>query len=646
MPVLLPLNRVEVKRMAQFKREFRDLVGRVHYHVKQLFNPVAPAEMPGMGSIPGDNETLFRVWAPHAEHVFVVGTFNRWLPWQSPLAPEKDGYWSAVIPRAQSGDEYKYLIHHNSHSYLRPDPYGRTLTLPHQNTIIGCEPFDWLSPENGSAFMMPALEELVIYELHVGTFTTNGDGGVGTFAGMIEKLPYLQALGINAIELMPVKAFPGDYSWGYNPAHPFAITQTYGGRIALQQLVEAAHAHGIAVIVDVVYNHFGPQELSLWQFDGWQEHGRGGIYFYNDWRAKTPWAHTRPDYGRLPVRQFIRDNVFMWLEEFRVDGLRWDATNFIRNVQGHDADVGANIAEGWQMMQQINQEMKQCYPAKITIAEDLQGNAWITRTAAEQGAAFTAQWDSHFVHPIRQAVITSHDENRDMLAVSSALSFRYNHNVFERVIYTESHDEVANGKARVPEEISPGQSDNAFAAKRAALGAALVFSAPGIPMIFQGQEFLERGWFDDHVPLDWEKAGANQGIISLYRDLIALRRNIQGKTRGLTGQHINVFHLNNDDKLIAFHRWYAGGPGDDVVVIANFANRTHEGYSLGLPRPGLWQVRFNSDQTGYGAAFGGHHCPPIIAARMKSGREPIDGMSCWGNITIAPYSVLILSQGE
>jgi 1,4-alpha-glucan branching enzyme len=265
--------------------------------------------------------------------------------------------------------------------------------------------------------------------------------------------------------------------------------------------------------------------------------------------------------------------------------------------------------------------------------------------AEEQGASFTAQWDSHFVHPVRQAVITPRDEDRDMMAVGNALAFRYNSDAFQRVIYTESHDEVANGKARVPEEIAPGRADNLFASKRAALGAALVFTAPGIPMIFQGQEFLESGWFDDHVPLEWQKASINQGIVRLYQDLIRLRRNVKGVTRGLTGQHIHVFHLNHENKVIAFHRWREGGPGDDVIVIANFANRVHEGYTIGLPSPGLWRVRLNSDQLLYSAAFGNHHCPDVVAARMRIGREPIDGLPCWGNVTIAPYTVLILSQG-
>jgi 1,4-alpha-glucan branching enzyme len=460
----------------------------------------------------------------------------------------------------------------------------------------------------------------------------------------MERLPYLQKLGVNAIELMPVSAFPGDYSWGYNPAHPFAIAEIYGGRAALQALVQAAHAQGIAVIVDVVYNHFGPQELSLWQFDGWQEGNQGGIYFYNDWRAQTPWAHTRPDYGRSPVRQFIRDNVFMWFEEFQVDGLRWDATNFIRNVHGHDGDAGTNIADGWEMMRQINEEVQQHYPEKFSIAEDLQGNAWVTKSAEEMGAAFTAQWDSHFVHPIRQAVITPHDEDRDMTAVQDALTYSYNNDPFQRVIYTESHDEVANGKARVPEEITPGQADSPFARKRAALAAALVFTAPGMPMIFQGQEFLESGWFDDHVPLDWVKAEQNQGMVTFYQHLIRLRRNACGVTRGLTGTHINVFHVNDEEKLLAFHRWCDGGAGDDVIVMANFANRTLAGYSLGLPCPGVWQVRLNSDDQMYDATFGNHHCPPVVAAPMRKGHELIDGQPCWGNVTIAPYGVLVLSQ--
>jgi 1,4-alpha-glucan branching enzyme len=130
--------------------------------------------------------------------------------------------------------------------------------------------------------------ELVIYEMHVGTFHVKDEGRGGTFDTAIEKLPYLRELGINAVELMPVAEFSGDFSWGYNPAHPFAVESIYGGPDGLKRFIKAAHQHGIAVIVDVVYNHLGPSDLSLWQFDGWHENGKGGIYFYNDHRSHTP----------------------------------------------------------------------------------------------------------------------------------------------------------------------------------------------------------------------------------------------------------------------------------------------------------------------------------------------------------------------
>ena len=268
-------------------------------------------------------------------------------------------------------------------------------------------------------------------------------------------------------------------------------------------------------------------------------------------------------------------------------------------------------------MQWINQEVKVRYPEKIIIAEDLQNNATITDSPEQGGAGFTAQWDAQFVHPIRHAVIMAVDEDRDLTAVSAALTAQYNDTPWTRVIYTESHDEVANGKARVPEEIANGEADSVFAKKRSTLGAALVFTAPGIPMIFQGQEFLEDGWFDDHDPLDWQKADQHAGIFQLYRDLIRLRRNLDGSTRGLLGSHINVFHTNNEAKILAFHRWQDGGAGDDVIVAANFSNKSLPGYTIGLPQPGLWRVRLNKDNGRYDPAFINANCPDIIAAPAR-----------------------------
>lgn len=608
---------------------WREMIYRITRQMKGIFTPLHPSEQEGMGARPYTGGSAFRVWAPHADEVFVTGSFNNWSKEKHPLVSEGSGYWSADIDGAITGDEYRYLIHNEGRHLLRVDPYARKIAKENGNGVI-CE---ICRPDSGSSkSWMPQWNEMVIYELHVGTFGEGAKDARGQFEHVIAKLPYLQYLGINAIQIMPIAEFAGDYSWGYNPAHPFAITQTYGGKESFRQLVKAAHDAGIAVIVDVVYNHFGPDDLSLWQFDGWQEDGKGGIYFYNDWRSKTPWADTRPDYGRQEVRQYLRDNALMWMEEFQVDGLRWDATSYIRNAHGHEGDKESDISEGWDLMRWINDEINLRRPGALIIAEDMRGNEAITMSTNDGGAGFDSQWDERFVHPVRAAISGVKDEDRDMLAVASAISATYNGDVFKRVIYTESHDEVANGQARVPEEISPGDASSLAAKKRSTLGAGLVFTAPGIPMIFQGQEFIEDGWFADSKSLDWRKAKENGGIIKLYHDLIKLRRNCSGDSLGLTGQHTKVLLADNVQKLLVFHRWEFGGPGDDVLVIANFSHQTLDETAVPFPQDGLWNVRFNSDQQLYDPAFGG---TPHHDVKVKDGQTAV---------TVGPYSLLIYTQ--
>jgi 1,4-alpha-glucan branching enzyme len=480
---------------------------------------------------------------------------------------------------------------------------------------------------------------LVIYELHVGTFNTRPGGRPGSFRSVLRRLDHLQELGVSAIEVMPSKEFAADFSWGYNPAHLFAIETAYGGPRGFKRLIRAAHARGIAVIFDTVYNHFGPSDLDLWQFDGWSENGMGGIYFYNDGRATTPWGDTRPDFGRAEVRQFIRDNVLYWLEDFCLDGLRWDATAYIRNVLGNNDNPYNDLPDGWSLMQWINDETDARQPWKLQIAEDLRNNAWITRPTEQGGAGFDTQWDSEFVHPVRAALITMHDQDRDVRAVARAIGHGYGPEASRRVIYTESHDEVANGKARVPEEIWPGNAGSWASQKRATIGAALVMTSPGIPMIFQGQEFLEDRWFDDQDPLDWSKADRYVGILMLHRDLIRLRRNWYDTTRGLRGHHVNVFHQNDTDKVLAFHRWENGGPRDDVIVVVNLANRSYASYRIGFPRSGAWRVRFNSDWNGYSQDFGNHPSHDTVAEVGG-----IDGLPFSAKVALGPYTAVILSQ--
>lgn len=582
----------------------------------------------GFGAISYSGGTTFRVWAPFATQVTVAGSFNGWDTTKALLVREPGGDWSLDYRGVVPGQQYKFVVRNGSNTFWKNDPRARSLTNSAGNSIVyDGAAYTWTA--NG--FVMPTWNDLVVYELHIGTFNRTGSG-VGTFAMAEQKLDSLKDLGVNAIEVMPVAEFPGDSSWGYNPSYPFSVESAYGGPDAFKHFVDAAHARGIAVILDVVHNHYGPDDLDMWQFDGWSQNGWGGIYFYADERAVTPWGNTRPDYGRPEVQQYIRDNQSQWLNEFRLDGLRWDSV-----IDMHTTNLGDD-ANGWGLLEALNGDLSAGQPWKLNVAEDMQGNAWITKPTSQGGAGFGTQW-STFVHAVRPVLENTSDDARDMNAIAGALTEKFNTDVFQRVIYTESHDEDANGGARLPSEIDSGDPGSYWSRKRSTLGAALALTAPGIPMLFQGQEFLESGSFSDATPLDWSKATKYAGIRQLYKDLIALRKNAAGHSLGLTGQNLNLFHLDNTNKVVAYHRWMNGGSGDDVVVVLNFANTTWTNYRIGLPRTGKWTVAFDSDLQTYSSDYGNLTCPNPTGDDV-----PYDGLPTSAVVHLAPYSVLILTK--
>ncbi len=589
-----------------------------------------------MGAVPTEVGTVFRVWAPHADQVSVIGSFTPESEIGMPLQPEPDGYWSGLSPEAQVGDQYNFRIVNNlaGKTLVRIDPYARHVTSSVGRGIIESSHYDWGSSLD---FKPVALNEMVIYEIHVGTFNDAPGDPPGTFASAREKLDYLQDLGVNTLKILPIAEFAGDYSWGYNPSLIFAVESAYGGPQAFKDFVKAAHEHGLAVILDTVYNHLGPSDLDLWQFDGWSPHPHtGGSYFYNSWRARTNWAHTRPNFGLAPVRQYFINNAKFWFDDFKVDGLRWDSTVNMRTV---DNGRGARLPDGISLMQEINDIAHAYTPPKIIIAEDHRDNSTITRSTRTGGLGFDAQWDPKFVHAIRDAIIGASDADRDLDSIQASVSRRYSSNGFERVIYTESHDEVANGSARVAEQIWLFHADSWESRKRSTLGAALVFTSPGIPMLFQGQELLEDHWFEDNDPLEWSRLEQFPGIHALYRDLIHLRTNSAGLTRGLMGQHLNIFHLNPAAKVLASHRWDQGGPQDDVVVVINMTRKLWDHYEIGFPQAGSWRVRFNSDWQGYGPDYDNYLSPDVEAVAGTK-----DGLPYHGSLRLGPWTAIILSQ--
>ncbi len=585
-----------------------------------------------VGAVLSRNGVSFRVWAPFAKSVAVTGSFNNWG--KTAMTSEDAGYWYCHVPEAEAGQEYRYIIGTDQGELKRNDPRALHLNTSAGNSVIVDTSFDW----GDDHYVQRPVNQQVIYELYIGTFHRKDVAEIGTFATAAEKLDYLADLGVTTIELMPIGSTSPEQSWwGYIVDYIYAVESQYGGRRQFLEFVKAAHQRGMAVILDVVYNHFDSDpELGLWRFDGWyQGDDQGGIYFYSDWRAFTPWDgghNNRPDYGRPEVRDFILDNVRMWLQDCHIDGLRVDSTGFIRTANGVDHDPNVALADGWSLLQEITKLARKINPDSLLVAEDLCGNEYVTKPGADGGLGFSAQWELNMPYELRKCLEPADDHSRYLGDLVAALERYYNGDAFQRVIYSDSHDSAANGAERLNEEISPGHPASLYARRRSLLAAGIILTTPGIPMLLEGQEFMQGGSFNNWQALDWRLAEKYAGILLAHKHLIALRKNQYGHSRGLTGQSFRVLHLNEESKLFAYHRWDQGGAGDDVVVICNFANALQKDYVINFPRDGVWQVRFNSDWQGYSADF----------KNTELNEVKVEGGAA--EIIIGPYSMLILSQ--
>ena len=569
----------------------------------------------------------FCVWAPFAANVQVGGTFTPEGPIS--MTADGDGYWSVTVKDVEPGQQYKYYIETADGTILeKNDPRARAITSSDNGfSVIVDNDFDWGS----DTFTPPSKDRQIIYELHIGTFHRPDAATPGTFDTAIEKLDYLRDLGINMIELMPVTSMAYSNGWGYAPNYIYSVESMLGGRHGLMKFVKAAHERGIGVILDVVYNHFYG-DTDLWQYDGWSENDRGGIYFYNDKRGDTPWGG-RPDYGRPEVRQFILDNIAMWLTEYHMDGLRVDSTIYMRNTEGHDNDPEHDIADAWFLLQDIVQLAHKINPRAILIAEDCANSAFITKRREESGCGFDAQWELGFPHVLRDALGLTPSVTPTLAGVRYELERVYNGDAFEKVVFSDSHDTAANGSVRLNDAVTPENPTSLPARQKSLLATALSLTAPGIPMLLQGAEFLQEGAFNDWQALEWSHTDTHAGFVQAHQHLIDLRLNIHQNTAGLSGQHSAVFHQDDNNHVIGYHRWDNGGAGDDTLVIANFSNTSLHDYRLALPRTGTWTVRFNSSWKGYGSDF-----PELALDQIVTE----DGTNA--TIQLAPYSVLILSQ--
>ena len=567
-----------------------------------------------------DKSAIFRVWAPFARQVAVMGEFSKWqaIPM---VKDDQMGVWSVRVDGVRAGHSYKYQLEgYDGVVYYRNDPRAKALTDSDDGLgLVTNGKFDW---EGYDKFAMPPLGQQVLYEIHIGTFARPDPSTTGTFTTAISKLDYLKELGVTTLELMPITSMATSHGWGYAPSALYSVENAYGGSYGLKTLVKEAHRRGLGVILDMVYNHFGPKS-ALWRFDGWSEADRGGIYFYNDERSETPWGG-RPDYGRVEVRDFILDNIAMWLNDYHVDGFRIDSTIYMRNMIGQNNDPVHDLPDAWRLMSDMTTRAHKIKPDCLMIAEDCSGNGQVTNATEYGGAGFDSQWDLGLPHVIRGALHIG-NETPGLTNLINVQGQGFNGDWRQRVVFADSHDTAANGNERL---VATAVTDtHSVSARRIAiLSAAIAMTTPGIPMILAGSEFLQAGDFNDWQALDWDNAGKFQGIVEAHRHLIALRTNRYGDTGGLQSGDIRVLLQDDNCRVLMYQR----GSDDDqpVVIVANFSGEKWRDYQLPLPY-GDWSIRFNSSWKGYSADF----------AELK-----LEAINAGMLVDLPPYVALIMTK--
>jgi 1,4-alpha-glucan branching enzyme len=597
----------------------------------------AQGTLPGMGSIPFSGGVTFRVWAPNAASVFVEGDFNSWSQTANPLVSEGDGNWSNDAAGAIVGQTYRYVISSPGFATVtRRDPYSRVVTEADYNLgnsiIYDTSAYQWTSPP----FTAPPLARLMVYEMEIGTFNANAGGAEGSFQSAIARLGMISSLGFNAVEVMPVNENPPNNSIGYGPSDQLAVqNEIYGGPDNFKAFVDACHTAGLAVILDIVHNHWGPWDLSTNQFDGWHTtEYPGGIYFYDSTDWNSPFG-PRPNYSSSNVAQYILDSLTMWLQEYRIDGFRWDS---VSNIYNTDNGTGTYLPDGWTLLQNANVQTAAQNPAFLAIAEDLTGNALVTAPVSQSGAGFASQWNGNFVSNMRTQLTQTSDASVNIGLVASAIGQAFNNTFAQNLNYTESHNEVTDGGQRLTTLIDPSAPTSWLSLKKSTLGAAILFTSPGVPMIYQGQEFVENEPLAVHMPLQWKLATQFASIRKLWTALAAARKNTSGHTPNLAGDGLNIYQVDSSNNFMAYERFDSQVPGT-VVVVANITGSTQTNIQVGLPSKGTWITRFNSDSKAYSTTFSG-----AGSVSVKASGGPYSGMPYSGSLTIGPYSLMILSQ--
>ena len=579
---------------------------------------------------------LFRVWAPNAKAVSVVGDFNFWNLEDLPMTMIGYGVWEAFSVYAQEGQAYKYAVTaQNGNTVMKMDPYGtQCCALPETSSrVCSLEGFVWHDAAyRRQLAKTKSLESpLNIYEVHAGSWKRHEDGTHLNFVELGRELaPYCKDMGYTHIELLPIMEHPYEPSWGYQVTGYYAPTHRFGTPQQLMEFVDICHQNGLGVILDWVPAHFPKDLYGLYEFDG------TCCYELQDplMREHAEWGTRIFDYGRGEVASFLISNVIFWLEQYHVDGIRVDAVasmlylDYNRREYHPNRYGGKENLEAIDFLRKLNAAAFEEFPHVLMIAEESTAFPMITKPGFDGGLGFLYKWNMGWMNDMLQYM------SMDPLwrkGSHNNLTFTMTYAYSENFILPISHDEVVYGKCSMLNKM-PGSYDEKFANLRTFYG--FMAAHPGKKLSFMGNEFAQFDEWKYASGLDWQLLGYERHhqmldfvrtLNHFYLDHPAFWQNDTDWT-GFQWLQAD----DRDNSVVAFRR--VDRQGRDIVVVCNFCPVLREGYLMGVPKPYWYEPVLTSSDP----KFGGDGVMPTVAKGVKGD---------WGQFhytaefTIPPLSV-------
>ena len=584
----------------------------------------------------GQEGWIFRVWAPHAQSVAVMGDFNGWNDSDHPMQLLSDGVWEVFIPGLKQFDSYKYAVHTASGRVLaKADPYAfhaetrpGTASKLYDLAGYGWGDGDWMDYRKSNPIYQKPLN---IYEVHLGSWRRTGEDEMLSYRDIGKYLvPYVKEMGFTHVELLPITEHPLDASWGYQCTGYFAATSRFGTPHDFMWLVDQLHQAGIGVILDWVPAHFPKDAFGLYEFDGTP------CYEYADARKgeHADWGTRVFDYGRPEVRSFLFSSALFWLEKYHIDGLRVDAVasmlyldygrqggEWVPNMFG-----GHENLEAVDFIQELNQHIFQAHPDVMMIAEE--STAWprvshpVGEGGLEGGLGFNLKWNMGWMNDILHYIkLDPYFRQFNHKDITFSLMYAFS----ENFVLPLSHDEVVHMKGSLINKM-PGTNEEKFAGVRAFY--TYMLTHPGKKLLMMGSEFGQwNEWHYEHS-LDWHLLDPDQEWAKPHRQLQQYFK----QANAFYLAHPELWELDfswegfewieandNQANTVAFLRKDANG--DALVIVCNFSPVDRTGYTVGVPVPGVYTVVFNSDDPDFGGKGGGDHEPVRSRYVESQGRE-------------------------